>query len=82
MRFKLKTTDKHEAIIRCDAVDEVCNSTDYRFSIKWDGCVDVQRLFTGEDDSDYIHICELRRFIETLEGVEKLAKEHFKEWPG
>jgi hypothetical protein len=57
------------------------------FSAKWDGCVDLNvyynRPFTDRDmldpaDTDYIHICNLRQFIERLEEVERRAKAHFQ----
>ncbi len=58
-----------------------------RINVKWDGCVDIENLSNGitfahsykdqMDDGlrDYIHICNLKEFIEQLQEAYKLAKE-------
>ena len=55
----------------------------FRISIKWDGCVN---LWTGDGDDkdmDYMHICDLDRFIAQLTEARDKAKLHFGEpWPG
>jgi hypothetical protein len=70
-----------------------------RASIKWDGCIHFHIAgnvpFSKDDGSvgssfrdkaacdDYIHICNLKSFIEKLQKLEKFAKEYFRteeEW--
>lgn len=49
---------------------------------KWDGCCDIRRYYNGDTYetgntsgvSDYIHICELREFIEFLTEVADRAE--------
>lgn len=57
----------------------------YRVSIKWDGCIDLTRLFnrplpiTGDHPQlvETLHICDIEDFIERLEEIIHAAKIHF-----
>lgn len=62
-----------------------------RIVVKWDGCIHYRRYyntpanFPGRDPrygDDYLHICELDKFIKQLQKVKEMAKAHFGEWPG
>lgn len=53
-----------------------------RVDIKWDGCVNMWLHSNGstvtnpiEGEVDYIHVCELKEFIEQLQCVLKHAEE-------
>lgn len=80
-----KLPESHEACLQLSN-----DSKDFRFAIRFDGCVHIERYMNGQtfesknpgSDRDYLHICDLREFIETLEEVERQAINHFgKEWP-
>lgn len=58
---------------------ECCNERqDFHVYAKWDGCCDIHRYHNGYiysdkdapiDDIDYIHICNLREFINFLTEI-------------
>jgi hypothetical protein len=52
----------------------------YEAKVCWDGCVDLTRIFDGEDDS--IHICDLDDFISRLQELKTLGANYFnnEEW--
>lgn len=69
-------------------------SNDYkniRITARWDGCCHIETWYNGDqydkplthpDNRDYLHVCDLREFIEQLLELEAKAKEHFgSEWP-
>lgn len=76
----LNVKEKHEGCITLnnENADEV-------YAARFDGCVHIEHYFNGSssiEDRDYLHICDLHGFIETLQEVERKAKEHFgKDWP-
>ena len=66
-------------------VDEDCR--DIEITLKWDGCIDINTYSNGSNpeevlnnnDVDYIHICDVQRFIKQLQEVVEIAKEKFSE---
>lgn len=65
--------------------EEYANTEVY---IKWDGCIDFRQYSNGfspddpdskekEDNCDYIHICDINEMIEKLQGIKRVAEEHF-----
>lgn len=64
-------------------------------SVKWDGCIHFSRAYNepfkehghngSEDNSDYIHICDIDEYIEILTKLRDAAKIYFathdREWP-
>ena len=51
---------------------------------KWDGCCNIYRYYNGytyrdknisEDEVDYIHICNLRKFIKFLTDIADKAEQ-------
>lgn len=52
----------------------------YEAYIKWDGCCEVVQHYNtpgGDGDSDQIHICDIPKFIEILQSIEKYRREYF-----
>lgn len=57
---------------------------------KWDGCVELSVRHNnsdpnqdeGSEDVEHIHVCDLRKFIEDLEDLEKICKDNldFDDW--
>ena len=54
---------------------------DWRFCVKWDGCVHINRFYNGAtmdepgtfaSDMDYLHVCDLDDFAK---AVTKLAED-------
>lgn len=73
--------------------DDECPPS-WRASLRFDGCVHLNRYFNGFDpdsktgpsskdnDTDYMHICDLDELIELLQQLKSEALEHFgKDWP-
>lgn len=61
----------------------------YEGYVNWDGCVHINSYFNeplpeGKPKQlvDRIHICDLEEYIEMLQGLKELAKQHFETWPG
>ena len=59
----------------------------YDANVRFDGCINFRRFYNQpkgeaeEDDSDYIHICEIDGFIARLQELKELAKKHFgRDW--
>jgi hypothetical protein len=54
----------------------------YEAFVKWDGCIELTRLFNGSDDDDTIHICDLDDFIARLQELKSLGAKYFnnEEW--
>lgn len=59
-----------------------------RYSLRFDGCVHIERWFNGgtcdnkQGDRDYLHVCDLADFIETLQELKRQAESHFGgSWP-
>lgn len=54
---------------------------DLRLRIRRDGCLDIHRSFNGytvheaDAEKDYLHICDLKEFIERLQFVYDQTKE-------
>ncbi len=81
---------KAELIRETDYVMEFTNEyEDFHVSAKWDGCCHIRRYYNGytykdegeEVDVDYIHICELREFIQFLtEIADKCEAKNGFEW--
>ena len=54
-------------------------------AVKWDGCIHYYRYFNNplddenrdDEDTDYIHICDIDDEIERLTQLRDIAKEHF-----
>jgi hypothetical protein len=57
---------------------------DYNASVKWDGCVHFRRYFNGvrDDNSDYIHFCDLDDEIKRLTALRDMAIEKFGSYWG
>lgn len=64
----------------------------WRATVKWDGCVHLSHYFNGVDpdaspelvdeNSDYLHICDLEAHIKQLQSLLESAKAHFGQgWP-
>ncbi len=56
--------------------------------VKWDGCVHLNKYWNGatkedddEDNTDYIHICDIDDMIERLQEIKAIAAEYKKEHP-
>ena len=52
--------------------------------MKWDGCVDLRMYNNGDtyerytaDNIDYIHICNVKEFIEEMQSAFDIAKSKF-----
>ena len=66
-------------------LEELTNeSKNLTMSLKWDGCVNLKMYNNGDtyekytaDNIDYIHICELKVFIEELQRAFDIAKARF-----
>lgn len=64
---------------------ECCNEyRDFHVYAKWDGCCDIHRYYNGyvygdkdvpDDEIDYIHICDLREFINFLTEIADRAEQ-------
>jgi len=56
--------------------------------VKKDGCVHLNRYYgspmsdQNENETDYIHICDIDDAIERLKALKQMALAHFGEWPG
>jgi len=57
---------------------------DLKIHIKWDGCIDISKYWNGtspenndEDNTDYIHVCEVKEFIKELQSVVNIAEKNF-----
>ena len=72
--FSLTLENKEEAI---------------KYDIRLDGCIHIKRFWNGNlidssknADMDYLHICELDKFIEELQAVKLCAVAYFNnKWP-
>lgn len=57
------------------------DQVEYRANVKFDGCVHFNRDYHastgGDEDTDYLHICDLDEVIDILTTVRMMAKEHF-----
>lgn len=64
-----------------------------RASVKWDGCIHFNTVSNEPYDlttdkveehqlENYLHICDIDRFIEQLQQLKKVSLEHFGDWPG
>lgn len=65
----------------------------YTAIAKWDGCIHLNKagnvhfdtegkIPVEQDDSEYMHICDLDDFIERLQSLRDEAKKHFgAAWP-
>ena len=61
------------------------NYNDIQLDFKWDGCINMWKYYNGytpDDDSeevqenmDYLHICDLQKFINQLQEVLTIAKD-------
>lgn len=58
-------------------------------NLKWDGCINLWLGMNGINPStatpeerkehvDYLHICDLDYFIEQLQEIKRIGKNHFK----
>ena len=66
-----------ESSVNMTFVDEDYDKT--QITVKWDGCCDITKHSNSstvthpskdyENDMDYIHICDLKEFIDLLEQV-------------
>ena len=76
-----KTDDGRVASLTLVGKDE-----DKEVYIKWDGCVDILKYDNGfttndeyseekENNTDYIHICDLEDFIKELQEALDIAKD-------
>jgi hypothetical protein len=81
--MKTLQAENHILIIESDLKDEL-------YGIRFDGCIHIEHWSNGSkhdniidnDDRDYLHICDLHGFIETLQQIESEAKKHFGDkWP-
>lgn len=74
-----------EVIKQEKCVLECCSKyKDFHVYAKWDGCCDIRRYYNGytyedkdipEGDEDYIHICDLREFINFLTEIADRAEQ-------
>lgn len=52
---------------------------EFKIQMKWDGCCNIVRCYESieyeQENFDYIHICELKEFIDLLNKVLEKAKE-------
>lgn len=65
----------------------------YSAGIRFDGCVHFYRYFNlpwggaphnpeAENNTDYIHICDIDDMIDRLQALKEMARQHFKgNWP-
>jgi hypothetical protein len=71
---------KANLVNKTDYVMEFANDQkDFHVYAKWDGCCDINRYYNGDtykteysdcnEEPDYIHICDLREFIEFLTEI-------------
>ena len=76
-----KTNDG--TIVSVELRDKNYNSI--ALSFKWDGCINLFKYYNGytpddhskesQENSDYMHICDLKGFIEQLQEVIIIAKD-------
>lgn len=70
------------------SLELVNKDSNMKIGIKWDGCSNLTKFYNGynpednptrevEENSDYIHICEMKEFIEQLQEIIKVAEDNF-----
>lgn len=59
---------------------------DLQVHMKWDGCINLYKYSNGdtpeahtEDNTSYIHICEVKEFIKELQDIVDIAEKNFHE---
>lgn len=74
---------KNEEKTTCFSLKLEDHNDRFSVDVRNDGCVHLRRYYSVDDeDSDYIHICDLDAMIEKLQAVKAAALEHFGEdWP-
>jgi hypothetical protein len=80
---KINKTDDDKLTVSVELRDNDYDALQVNF--KWDGCVNIWKHhngYTNEDNSqeaqnntDYIHICDLKEFINQLQEVLIIAKD-------
>lgn len=77
--MKVEVVEQKETVLECGS-----EWKDFHVYAKWDGCCDIRRYYNGytyEDDDvpdgevDYIHICDLREFINFLTEIADRAEQ-------
>lgn len=79
---KINKTDD-ETVVSVELRDSNYNCISLSF--KWDGCINLFKYYNGytpddnspeaQENVDYIHICDLKEFIEQLQEVVVIAKD-------
>lgn len=80
-----KQTEYNDKTISIELVNK---NNDMSIGIKWDGCGNLTKFYNGYspndeyteevgENSDYIHICEMKEFIEHLQEIVKIAEDNF-----
>lgn len=70
--------DKHNLTVRFNQHD---GQPLWKFSARWDGCVDIYRFFNGkgEEDQNHLHICDIDEMIAKLQRVrQEMVKAGFE----
>jgi len=81
---KINKTDNGELIVSVELRDKEYNTFELNF--KWDGCVNLWKRYNGytndsefskdvEENTDYMHICDLEEFVSQLQEVLVIAKD-------
>ena len=80
MSLEINIKRSHEGNLCLENKQELCI-----YNTSFDGCVHIERYTNGtisEDNRDYIHICDLDKFIQELQEVKDKALKHFgSNWP-
>lgn len=82
--YKINKTDDEQTVVSVELRDKDYNTLDLSF--KWDGCVNLFKRYNGYTNDDkyseaiaentgYIHICDLEKFVNQLQEVLVIAKE-------
>ena len=55
-------------------IDYVNEDGRFKIAIKWDGCAHLHMYPDGpEDDREYLHICDIRAFVEFIKEAFEMA---------
>jgi len=79
-----KSLDGKE-ILSVELRDKIDNAS--KVTLKWDGCIDIRKYYNGytadaewsqdmEENSDYIHLCDINVAIERLKEIQKIMSSY------
>lgn len=79
MQYTIKEQTDHHAIAEIWETTKQDGCPDWSVYMKWDGCCELTRFFNGSrDDSERLHICDMKSFSEFVMQVENLRFELVK----